>query len=448
MDKRKEIKVESNYNILKNSYPRIYKEISEIGVYDKKYELLITKDGAYTLKINQKDNFYLHSKYNPLREAKNFIDENYDIEIRNYIVIGLGFVYHINELLKRDVKNISIIITNLDIFKLAIENIDLSDILRSSKVKIYLGNTPSLFKDAFLEASKLESNKLILHKTSIKAMDDDMEEIRYLLEEFKVKELSTKNINYDLEGNFEFNKVNYDEVVNKLFNKFNNKPIFLVSAGPSLDKNKHLLKDIGDKGIILCVGRAVRVLLKEGVTPDFIIITDSSEDLYNSQLKGLDIEVPIIVLSTCDKNVMKYYKGKKYIAFQNGFDKAEKLAKKLSIETIETGGSVATTGPDIAIRMGCNPIVFVGQDLAFSKGQTHSKDTYSKEVNHISILRKIKDIEGNDIYTSKNLSIYLRWIENRIREEKDITFIDATEGGARIIGTKVINLIDVLENRL
>ena len=100
--------------------------------------------------------------------------------------------------------------------------------------------------------------------------------------------------------------------------------------------------------------------------------------------------------------------------------------------------------------MGCNPIVFVGQDLAFTDNKTHSKATYSKDITVSENLREVEDIYGNIVYTPKNLYIYLRWIQNRINKEESITFIDATEGGARIKGTEILTLekaIDKYSNK-
>ena len=105
---------------------------------------------------------------------------------------------------------------------------------------------------------------------------------------------------------------------------------------------------------------------------------------------------------------------------------------------------MATTGSDVAIKMGCNPIIFVGQDLAFTESKIHSKDTFSKNIIKSNSLRDVEDIYGNTIQTLKNLYIYLRWIQNRTSEEKSIDFIDASEGGVRIRGTKVMKLSNVV----
>ena len=58
----------------------------------------------------------------------------------------------------------------------------------------------------------------------------------------------------------------------------------------------------------------------------------------------------------------------------------------------------------------------------------------------------MKDIYGHDIPTAKNLNLYRKWIEQRIQktDAMETEFIDATEGGARIEGTKIRELHEVI----
>ena len=51
--------------------------------------------------------------------------------------------------------------------------------------------------------------------------------------------------------------------------------------------------------------------------------------------------------------------------------------------------------------------------------ETHSKFSYSKEVNGYRNLRRVEDIYGNTVYSPKNLYSYLRWIQNRIVNERN-----------------------------
>jgi len=436
-----------NMKLLEKKYPLIYKDIVKINPDKNTYEIIKTKTNQFTLKINQGNTtYFLHSKYDPNREAINIAEDNYNETIKNYVIFGLGFGYHVEQLMQMALDaNFYIIEMNKEVFKLALENVDLSDIINDDRVHLYVLDDISEIGKILKNVLSLDYTKIILHNSSMKLIPDNLVEMVYLLEEYKMKEYSIEKFTPLLEENFKSNIRNYDENVDILFNRIKNIPLYIISAGPSLDKNIKELKKAKGKGIILSVGRAVRPLLKENIEPDLIVIIEPSSYLYDMQLKGLDIDVPIIVLSTCDKNVMLKYKGKKLIAFQEGYPLAEKYAKEYNHKLFQTGGSVATTALDIAINMGCNPIIFVGQDLAFTDNRTHSKDTYSKDITLHNNLRPIEDVYGNIVYTPKNLYSYLRWIQNRIKKESNIIFIDATEGGAKIIGTKILTLKEAIE---
>lgn len=418
---------------------------------DKTYTIIETKiPNVPTVQaILGEKSFLLYSKYDPMRDSKIFAEEEYDESVDSYLVYGLGLGYHISQLedlIKENKPNyhIYVIECNPEIYKLATEKVNLSGITNNKNITFILMENNEMYYNKLSKILKIEGLKISIHIPSLNIIPEEFIELKYLLEEFKVKKDTIDTYSDKLDDNFKMNIDNYDENVEVLFNKFRSIPLYLIAAGPSLDKNIHELAKVKDKGIILSVGRAVRSLLAADIIPDYIVITDPSDLLYDMQLKGLDIDVPIIAMSTCNKNVMLNYKGKKYIALQKGFIPAEVYAEENNNSLIRTGGSVATTGLDIAIRMGCNPIVFVGQDLAFSENQTHSKDTFSEKIVESNSLRDVEDVYGNTIKTSKNLYIYLRWIQNRIAEEGHIGFIDATEGGARIRGTKVMKLQDII----
>lgn len=438
----------NNIKILKYNYPYIYNSVIKLSSSEEIYEIIPTKNEQVTLKVNHEGkSIYLHSRYNPHREALNIAEENYDSKTQNYIIFGLGFGYHVQEIMSMAPdSNFYIIEPNEYVFRLALDNVDLSSIISSNRVKLFVSDDLSEMSEVLNEFILLDNTKIVIHKPSIDIMSDKFVKLKYLLEEFKIKENSIKNHVLTLEKNFESNVKNYNGNVDILFNQFIDLPLYVISAGPSLDKNIKELANAKDKGIILSVGRAVRPLIDADIEPDLIVITDPSPYLYDMQLKGLDIKVPIIVLSTCDKNVMLNYGGHKLIALQNGYEPAEEYAKENNNKLVETGGSVATTALDIAINMGCNPIIFVGQDLAFTDNKTHAEATFSKDITLVHNLRKVEDINGDIVYTQKNLYSYLRWIQNRISVEKDITFIDATEGGAIIKGTQILTLRKAIEN--
>lgn len=430
----------NNMKTLKKIYPDVYK-IMKLEECDDKYEILSTKTNNKTLKVNDFGlEIYIHSKYNPLKESQRFFDNNYKNNIKNFILIGFGLGYHIEKFLDGiDDEKIFVFEFNKKIFNEALLNMDLRSILQDDRLELIMSDNINFYIKKLKEIlSNKDEFEIIFHTQSMKAIPNQYKEIKYLLEEFRMKK-KLVGVEELLIENFNSNIENIDGYVDDLFNKMIDVPAFLISAGPSLDKNINELKKIKNRGLILCVGRAVKALLINGIVPDAIIITDPYDIVYD-QIEGLNIFIPMIILSTCNKKVALNYKGKKYIAFQNGFKNSEELANENNYITVETGGSVATTGLDILIRMGCNPIIFVGQDLAFSEEKTHSEEANHLNISNNNTLRKVLDTNGKYIYTSKNLFSYLRWIQNRIQKEKSITFIDSTEGGAMINGTYVLCL--------
>ncbi len=118
----------------------------------------------------------------------------------------------------------------------------------------------------------------------------------------------------------------------------------------------------------------------------------------------------------------------------------------------------------LARYMGCNPIVLVGQDLGFEGNVYYAPGTpieraWSSELNRFnsmemmewqriarmrSVLQKVPDIHGRKIFTDAQMFTYLQQFERDVAVT-EATVIDATEGGARITGTKVVPLKEVID---
>src|SRR5690554_5241964 len=229
-----------NTRLLSKKNPEIVKDVDRVVVDKTMYELMDTKKiNKPTLKINYKEqSTYLHSRYNPQREAENIAIENYLPEIENYIIFGLGFGYHVEELMKLSRHaNFYIIETNITVFKKALEHVDLKNIITSDRVKLYLTDDFVDINKILKELSSLQHMTIVAHHTFLKIMPESLVQIKYLLEELKMQENSTKIFSLFMEDNFKYNIKNHNNNVDVLFEKFKNMPLFIVAAGPSLDEN-------------------------------------------------------------------------------------------------------------------------------------------------------------------------------------------------------------------
>jgi hypothetical protein len=99
--------------------------------------------------------------------------------------------------------------------------------------------------------------------------------------------------------------------------------------------------------------------------------------------------------------------------------------------------------------MSCSPIILIGQDLAYTNGKFHSDETHIKEVEgendtSTSDGTMVEDIYGNMVPSRQEYILYKNWIEAMIGHHK-INLVDATEGGAKIVGSKIMTLQEAID---
>lgn len=429
---------EENMIALKKNNKELYKMITkEKNISKSGYNVEDTNVGVKTLKIERDmRKFYLHSNNNPFNEAEIFISEHVNKEIREYVVYGFGFGYHIRSLLE---SNINVCITvyesDLYILRLACEHCDLKDILGSRRLKIVY--------DLCNIGKCLEKNftSFIIHYPSM--MNIANKEIRERFEEYFLFYSSSKNQEDLLQRNFNKNIEKNSQYIEQLKDELENKKLIVVAGGPSLDDDIQYLKNLPEDYRILAVGRVVKKLLDEGVKPDYFIMVDANK-IVIEQIKGSNLDhIPFIYLSTLYYEVLEEHKGKQYLILQEDYTLAEEYANRNHLQLYKTGGSVSTTAIEVGIRLKCSSIICVGLDLAFVDNQTHASDTGGDSITKTEKLRKVQGVDGKAVYTSKSLDSFRHWIERRISNENGIKFINVSKG-ANIRGMENKNLKDII----
>jgi hypothetical protein len=149
-----------------------------------------------------------------------------------------------------------------------------------------------------------------------------------------------------------------------------------------------------------------------------------------------------------------------------GNDYADKLIAEMPVERegLRAGATVAHLAYYLAEHLGCDPIIFVGQDLGFSDGLCYApgtsyEDVWRPELSRFCsvemkqweqivrerfILRRIPDFEGRPMYTEERLFSYLQQFERDFADSK-ARIIDASEGGAAKRGATPMTLAAAME---
>jgi hypothetical protein len=246
--------------------------------------------------------------------------------------------------------------------------------------------------------------------------------------------------------------------ISLLKNKFKGVPAIIVSAGPSLDKNIKLLKDAKGKSIIIAADTIVQKLLNEGIIPDFMCSVERDEVVYEYFYKGQAIPenvtlcAPIVV----DPKIINTFPGKNIIGLKTDVYQDLWLGNLLNFNGdyfISMGSSCAHLAFGLAAHLGAEPIVLVGQDLAYSSDgkSSHSTGTiYDEEGSEISqslYQQEIFEVEGyygKPVKTYDIWDMFRKWFETEITT-KGLYVINATEGGAKIAHTIQLSLKEVIE---
>lgn len=239
------------------------------------------------------------------------------------------------------------------------------------------------------------------------------------------------------------------DAINDIKEKKNDTAI-LVSAGPSLAKNIHLLKEAKNKAFIIVVDTAVKPVLKAGVRPDLIVTIDPTkpEELFMYQDKLVDI--PMVTILKASGNIINKYKGKLFFSYDWDlfFDRLYDKDDYVSI-CLDTAGSVANNAMSFLLKCNFKNIILIGQDLAYSNNKTHVSGAFDSE-DKIEIKEggkyiEIKDIYGNTVTTGLDMDHYRVWFENIIKASPEYNIIDATEGGALIEGSKLMTFAEAID---
>ncbi len=237
-------------------------------------------------------------------------------------------------------------------------------------------------------------------------------------------------------------------IINTLKNKFDGFPAVVVSAGPSLAKNMHLLKEMQGKIVIIALYVTYQKLVDNGINPDFVISVDPRQPLaqkhkeegYTSNLivsVGGNIEI-----ADANKGTNFLFTSMESESMQEFFDiDGEKS------DIIYSGGTVANSAFDFAYYLGCRNIIVIGQDLAYgSDGVTHVEGAESIKVDVSG--RKMLDVKGyygDTVHADELFNVYRLWFEDYAIRKPECRGINATEGGVYIQGFEHISLQEALK---
>lgn len=460
---------QNNLKILEERFPEIVQDMEEQSACSNLYYIENENKTCIPFAKTEQGEYRLNSYYHPQSAAKAFAERyGADTSYKIYAVLGLSDGSYIRALLERlDDTNIVLIYEpELSWLNSFLEQYDYSDILEHPRVGLVAGDVESGYIEQCISSIIDYARKDLVVPCILPNYD-----ILFPKQGEYFIELLYQRIKWSMItcATYEWHSACYldnlycvipdmiqsytlDQLVSCIKEMdISHIPAIIVAAGPSLDQNIHLLKHAKGKALIIVVDMALRAVLEAGVQPDLVISVDP---VVGERMKGIaGMEKQNVVLqqysskSLIQKNEGKHFYDLTVSSYIKHFYAREGKMCELNLPT---GGSVSCNAFSMAIAMGFQTIVFMGQDLAFTGGKYYTKGTRETteqmaELFKASMPATVEGIHGELLQTENKMEGYLQWFEREIKKYPDIQVIDATEGGALIHGTVIKTFQEVLE---
>ena len=239
----------------------------------------------------------------------------------------------------------------------------------------------------------------------------------------------------------------------KFFKKFKNVPAVICGAGPSLEKQFDTIRGLKNKALIFGCGSAMNALNAAGIMPDFGAAIDPNPTQATRLRENTAEGVPYFYRNRVHPKALENIKGPRlYLTGCGGYDVGNWFDEKLKIKAIdlEEGYNVVNLSLEIAKQLGCNPIILVGCDLAFTGLKSYAKGIESDSHVTIAEITGVEDYDDRaivkpDIYGHATYTLWkwvaeASWMGDFAKENKKIKVINATEGGIGFPGVQNLSL--------
>lgn len=355
---------------------------------------------------------YIHSSYDPLKEAKRFVD-GLEIEKNiDYVIFLAPFGGYCNDYLKERFPQIVIIV--IEYF----QNMEFRLPAWDYCFYLYEENLGQKLFQIIGEEGSL-CTKVISWPTSERFFQNETKE--------SLKNIQTFfNTSRDVLGT----RMYFSKKWNK--NAFRNmslakhivkiekttKPICIIASGPSLKKNLPFLIQNKHNCIIIALSSALSVLVAHGIEPDYCVSTDGgfwakmhlrgyADRCKNTVfIVSLEASLPYSVLKNNFIHFIDYGDGLSHFILQN--------TKIDSVHALRCG-TVSGTAISFAQKIGENALFLFGLDLSVEKSFSHSQPN-ALELYNESFDFRLKTKNDRIIkagFQSKgSLLIYENWFKN------------------------------------
>lgn len=305
--------------------------------------------------------YFVNSKVPKIQEFNNLL---------KYIILGTGLGFHIPKIHEKIKSHCYLIVEpSLEVFRLSLFTTDYTKIATESKVIFSVAEDESEFKktfELFIGEAFVYNHYLKLFKLS--------DETNFYTERIQRFLVSQEHLTYSFDRIFLSLYRTHKCIKNKYkilhlqkmnLIEYSKKPMIVLGAGPSLQKNIDFLKENQDKFIIIAIYATLPILEQHNIKPDIITQYDSQKDIVLSTLnniQNIDFFKDAIFLfaSHLDNKLYKTFGNFNMYIFQALYE----LKKGFGVLTSPSIGEMTYA---LSLFLSSKDIYLLGLDLAMDK---------------------------------------------------------------------------------
>lgn len=225
-------------------------------------------------------------------------------------------------------------------------------------------------------------------------------------------------------------------------------PAVVIGAGPSLNEAIPCLRRIQDHVVVVACGKAMPILVKEGIAPDFVVSLDMSH-LSAPCFEGYDMPGHTALVFDPDgwHGIPSAHKGKK-VTYDVGTAINNWMRTFLHGRgRLEKGLSVAHSEFFFARACGCSPVILCGVDLSFPGENTHAQGatmTWGGKTENLGKWIQVPAAGGGRVRTLTSFKAFITSFETAIANSVETKAVQTSLSGAYIRGCEHMSLEDAV----
>lgn len=463
-----------NTNVMTERFPQVWQQLKQLQTTHpeqlNKVRVVDSKSKLPTLIVTQDgQEYYIHSKYDPMAEAQKFVAQFRNGKTYRHIFFyGIGLGYHVEMLLAQypgvdftlfepapeilyhylvtrplarlPLKSLKYLATEITPADTLLFLKNFTNLLQEDILFVTLPSYERIFKKHYL-AFLQNFRKIVFYKRN--ALNTD------LVYQSKWTLNSIKNFKYLLQT---------ADFIAAAGSNLAGKPAIITAAGPSLMDEIENLRTIKTKGLayIFSAGSALHPLLNHGILPDAAFVYDPNDNsgVYKPVLDKKIDTLPLIFGSTMGFSRFDEYLGPKFHFILSQDRVAQFFLQKpdrSELTVITDSTTISNIIFQLLDKLGCDPIIFVGQNLGYRGDLTYAPGIsyYDPKLNEAKLKEAflVEAVDGSQIYTTDTYRLMRENLEYYITRHSGAVY-NATKGGAKIAGASFVTLEELIKSKL